>query len=191
METPGVTAKTIPALHSEHDFHETTFDNVHLPASSRLGEEGKGWDVVTAALHHERVGAAHYEMMQRALDRAVQILKERGQFNDPMVKARAASVWAATEAARVLTYKVVDQRVRKLPSSAMTSIVRVSMIRSNHDFANFVSTFLPDVPVHGPTMDGRVMLAFKWALGSGMASGAAEVQLNLISGRHLHLPKEG
>lgn len=188
--TPGITAKTIPALHSEHDFHETTFDNAHLPATARLGAEGKGWDVVTTLLHHERVGAAHYEMMQRALDRAVEILKERGQFSDPVVRTRAASVWAATEAARVLTYRIVDQRVKRMPPTAFTSIVRVSMIRSNHDFANFLTTFLPDVLVHGPSMDGRLMLAFKWALGSGMASGAAEVQLNLISGRHLHLPKE-
>jgi alkylation response protein AidB-like acyl-CoA dehydrogenase len=190
-KTPGMSFRTIKALYSQHDLHESTFDNVRVPASARLGEEGRGWDVVTAALHYERVGAAHYELSQRALERAVEILKERGQFDDPVVRAEAASAFAMTEAARALVYQVIDQRVKKQPPTAFTSVARVAMIRGNHAAMHFISNYVPDALVEGPTMDGRIMWAFKFALVSGIASGAAEVQLNLISGRHLRLPKEG
>jgi alkylation response protein AidB-like acyl-CoA dehydrogenase len=188
-KTPGITFKTIKGLHSANDFHESTFDNVRVPVSARLGEEGKGWDVVTAALHHERVGAAHHEMSLRGLERAVEILQERGEFDDPAVRAEAAKCFAHLEAARMLVYKVVDGRVKKQPPDAFTSVARVSMIRSNHMVINFITSYVPDTLVEGPTMDGRLMWVVKFGLASGIASGAMEVQLNLISGRYLRLPK--
>jgi alkylation response protein AidB-like acyl-CoA dehydrogenase len=186
-DTPGLNFKTIRALHSAHDFHESTFDNARVPESARLGEEGKGWDVVTAALHHERVGQAHYSLSGRALHRAVEILKERGRFDDPVVQAQAASCLAMLEAAKMLVYKVIDQRAKKQPPTALTSIARTAMIRSNHAVANFVTSYVPDALADGG--DGRIRCAYKFALASGIASGAAEVQLNLISGRYLGLPK--
>ncbi len=188
-KTPGITFRTIKGLHSNNDFHESTFDNVQVPASARLGEEGKGWDVVTAALHHERVGAAHYEMSSRGLDRAVEILTERGRFSDPVVRAQAASCHALVEASRILVYKVIDHRVRKQPPDAFTSIARVAMIRANHAVLNFITSYVPDTLIEGPSMDGRLQWVCKFALVSGIASGAMEVQLNLISGRYLRLPK--
>ena len=188
--TPGLTFKTIRALHSAHDFHESVFDNVRVPESMRMGQEGKGWDIVTAALHHERVGQAHYENSRRGLDRAVEILKEHGQFDDAVIQAQAASCVANLEAAKMLVYKVIDQRAKDQPLSALTSVARVAMIRSNHMVVNFISTYLPDAMTEGHGMDGRLQWVFKFNIASGLAAGAAEVQLNLISGRYLGLPKE-
>jgi alkylation response protein AidB-like acyl-CoA dehydrogenase len=187
VSTPGISLKSIKALHSGHDFHETTFDNVKLPESARLGEEGKGWEIVTAALHHERVGQAHYELSRRGLDRAVALLIERGRFGEPQVRAQAASCVAQLEAARLLVYKVIDQRAKKEPPSALTSLARIAMIRSNHAVANFITTYLPEELAEGG--DGRLQSTFKFALVSGIAAGAAEIQLNLIAGRQLGLPR--
>lgn len=186
-KTPGLTFKTIKALHSAHDFHESTFDNVRVPESARLGEEGRGWDVVTAALHHERVGQAHYSLSGRALNRAVEILKERGRWNDPVVQAQAASAHAMLEAARMLMYRVIDGRAKNEPPTAITSVTRTALIRSNHAVANFIATHVPDALTEEG--DGRIRWAFKFGIASGLAAGAAEVQLNLISGRYLELPK--
>lgn len=188
--TPGLSFKTIRALHSAHDFHETVLDNVRVPESMRMGQEGKGWDIVTAALHHERIGQAHYEHSRRGLDRAIEILKERGQFDDPVVQAQAASCVANLDAAKMLVYKVIDQRARQQPANALTSVARVAMIRSNHMVVNFICSFLPDVMAEGDGMDGRLQAVFKFNIASGIAAGATEVQLNLISGRYLGLPKE-
>jgi alkylation response protein AidB-like acyl-CoA dehydrogenase len=187
--TPGLTFKTIPGLYSAHDFHESTFDNVRVPESARLGEEGRGWELVTAALHHERVGQAHYENSQRGLLHAVELLKSSGRFDDPVVQAQAASCMAQLEAARLLVYRVIDQRARNQPPTALTSVARLAMIRSNHAVANFITSFLPEAMTEGESMDGRLQWVFKFALVSGIASGAAEVQQNLISGRYLGLPK--
>jgi hypothetical protein len=79
--------------------------------------------------------------------------------------------------------------VKKLPPSASTSIARYAMIRANHSVAHFITSFLPDACTEGG--DGRLQWAVKWSLPSGLASGAAEVQLNLVSSRYLELPREG
>ena len=87
----------------------------------------------------------------------------------------------------LLVYQVIDQRVRKLPPSTSTNIARLAMIRSNNAVANFIASYLPEELAESG--DGRLRWAFKFSMVSGIASGAAEIQMNLISGRHLGLPK--
>jgi len=188
MNLPGMTFKTIRGIHSAHDFHESVFDNVRATEAMRLGEEGRGWDIVRAVLNYERVGQAHYENAARGLARAVELLQERGEFDDAIVQAAAASVHAAIEAARVLTYKVIDQRARNQPPTEFTSIARFAMIRANQAVFNFICTYVPDVLAEGDSGDGRLQNVAKVTVSSGIAAGAAEVQLNLISAG-IGLPK--
>jgi len=188
VRSDGVTVKTIPAMQSAYDFHEITLADAHLPESARLGEEGNGWDIVRYILHHERVGLARYEYAQRALDYAVEILKERGRFDDPLVQAEAARCLAMTEAARLLAYVVVDSRVLDLPPSADTNISRFAMIQSDNAVASFVASYLPDALTEPG--DGRLRGHYKTGITSGIAAGAAEIQLNLIASQYLQLPRE-
>lgn len=186
LDTSGLTVRTIKALHMADDFHETTFDNVHVPFAAMLGEEGRGWDVVTTLMHHERVGQAHHELAARGLALAVEMLMERAAFPD-VVQAQAAVCQAEIDAARVLCYKVIDERVKRTPPNAITSMARVAMIRSLHSVANFIADNLP-----GELSDrghGRLRWVFKFAAAVGIAAGATEIQLNLIGERHLGMPR--
>lgn len=188
VRTPGVSVRTIAALQSAYDFHEINFDDVALPASARLGEEGKGWEIVRYVLHNERVGLARYEYARRALDHAVGVLKERDAFSGEIVQAEAARCLALTEAARLLAYVVIDGRVADEPPSAETSLARLAMIESDKAVANFVATHLPDALTEPG--DGRLRGHYKTGITSGIAAGAAEIQLNLIASDYLQLPKE-
>ncbi len=188
VRSPNLTLRTIPAMQSAYDFHECSFDDVHLPEGARLGEEGKGWEIVRYVLHHERVGLARYEYASRTLEYAVKVLKERGQFDSEVVQAQAASCLAMVEAARLLAYSVVDARVNDLPPSADTSLARYAMIQSDRAVGNFVTSYLTDALTEPG--DGRLRAHYKTAITSGIAAGAAEIQLNLISSGYLELPKE-
>ncbi len=42
MDTPGITVRQIPSVIGEGDIHEVFFDDVTVPATAMLGEEGKG-----------------------------------------------------------------------------------------------------------------------------------------------------
>jgi alkylation response protein AidB-like acyl-CoA dehydrogenase len=187
VRTPGLSLRTIPAMQSAYDFHESTFHNVLLAASARLGEEGAGWEIVRYVLHNERVGLARYEHAHRALEHAVELLQARGRFSSDAVRAEAANCLALVEAARLLAYAVIDARVEGLPPSADTSFARLAMIESDHAVTNFVASHLPDALTEPG--DGRLRAHYKTGITSGIAAGTAEIQLNLIAFQHLGLPK--
>lgn len=186
MDTPGIEVRSIPGVHSAHDFHEVFFTDMHLPADAMLGQEGEGWKIVQTIIHYERIGAARYEKSARTLDYIVSLLKARGQFDDPIVQADCAAALAAVEAARMLTYLVIDGRAKDTDPGANTYLARFAMIQSDHAVANLTSTYLPDLLAG---QDGHLRAQFNSAITAGIAAGAAEVQLNMISGRHLGLPR--
>jgi alkylation response protein AidB-like acyl-CoA dehydrogenase len=179
--------RPIAGVHSLYDFHEVFFTDARVPGEALLGEEGNGWTIVQTVIHFERIGAARYEKAGRALHHIVELLKQRGDFDDPVVQADCAIALAAVEAARLLTYQVIDGRVKDRDPGANTYIARYAMIQADHAVANLTSTYLPDLLVQGG--DGHLRAQFNSAITAGLAAGAAEVQLNMISGRYLQLPR--
>ncbi len=188
MDLPGITVRPIPSLLGEGDIHEVFFDNVVVPEGTMLGEEGQGASIIQFALGNERVGIARYELSRRTLDASVGRLKELGLWRDPHIRFRAGQALAACEAARVLVYRVADQRYRELPPSADASLARVAVVSADHAVANFALEFLPDafvgndLPILHPQHER--------AIASGIASGAAEIQLGIIASSYLQLSRE-
>jgi alkylation response protein AidB-like acyl-CoA dehydrogenase len=187
MKTPGILIRPIDSLAGEGDLHEVFFTDVFAPYDARLGDEGKGWSIVRAALHGERVGAARYEFARRAVHRAVAYLQERNRFGDAVVQSRAAHALAMGEAARVLVYKVVDHRVKGLPPTADTSLARYAMMQADRAAANFILDFAPEAAAE--EADPYLFMLFEKSITAGIAAGASEIQLNLISRDYLNLPQ--
>jgi len=186
METPGIEVREIPSVVGERYFHEVFFSGVRVPTSVRLGPEHEGWSVVTYALQYERVGAARYARAALTLDRLAEHARERGLLEDPLVINRLAEARALCEAARMLTYRVIDQRAHDLPPSTDTQIARVANTRADARVGELAVEILgADALESGSFADAN----FRLAMTAGVAVGATEVQLNLIAARHLGLPR--
>lgn len=56
LSLPGVTVRPITDLSGDSHFCEVFFDNVQLPPDALIGQEGGGWEQVTAELAFERSG---------------------------------------------------------------------------------------------------------------------------------------
>src|SRR6202021_534020 len=65
MEAPGIEVTVIRDLTGGELFCEVVFDNVRIPKSYLLGEEGRGWDVAMGTLANERVGTAGLSVSMR------------------------------------------------------------------------------------------------------------------------------
>ena len=186
VDTPGVEVREIPSVVGARYFHEVFFTDARVPASCLLGPEGEGWNVVSYALQYERVGAARYARAARTLDRLAEIAKERGLAGDPAMATKLAEARGVCEAARVLTYKVVDERAKGRPPSADTQLARVAGTRADMAVANLAVEILgEDALEYGSYADSN----FRLAMTAGVAVGATEVQLNLIASRFLGLPR--
>ena len=187
MASAGIQVKQIAALIGEGDIHELFFDDVFVPEQDRLGAEGQAWEIINYALQNERVGIPRYEFSRRTLDRAVARLKADGRWADPIVQDRAGRALMLCEAARMLVYKVVDGKAKGTPPDAYGSLARWAVVRADNGVNDFMTEFLPDGLLGA---DPLQQAHHQRAIAAGIASGAAEIQLNLTARRYLELPGE-
>lgn len=187
MRTPGIQVKLIPSLLGEGDIHEVFFDDVFVPAQERLGAEGQAWEIIQYLLQHERVGIPRYEFSRRILDRAVGQLKSLGRWGDPVVQEHAGRALAQCEAARALVYYVVDSEARGSRADAYASLARLAVVRADNAVSEFLTEFMPEGLLGA---DAVQQAHHQRAIAAGLASGAAEIQLNLAAQRWLELPRE-
>ncbi len=187
MDTPGVTVREIPSVVGDRYFHEVFFSDARVPIACRLGPEGEGWEVVGYALQFERVGAARYARAALTLDVLAERARSRGLLGDPTVQEKLGEARAVCEAARLLSYLVIDQRAHGLPPSADTNIARVAGTLAERAVSDLaLELFGTDALEYGSFADAQ----FRLAMTAGVAVGTTEVNLNLIASRVLGLPRE-
>ena len=187
MDTPGITVRQIPSLIGEGDIHEVFFDDVEVPVNQRFGEEGQAWEIIGFSLTNERLGIPRYHLARTALDRAVAMLKERNGWAGELVRVEAARCAALCEAARTANYAIVQKRVEGLAVGPESSSARYATVMAERAVCEFVVEYVPEA-----LADASPYLKMHHQRGivAGIASGAAEIQLNIIAGDVLELPRE-
>jgi alkylation response protein AidB-like acyl-CoA dehydrogenase len=186
MKTPGITVRQIPSIIGEGDIHEVFFDNVEVPSGAMLGREGQAWEIAKYSLSLERVGIPRFALATRMLHRAVDRLKKAGRFGHGAVE-QAAKARAACEAARFYSYGIIDQRRHGMQIGAEASLARFSTVMCERLVGEFVVEHVPEALAGG---DQLLLAHHQRAIVAGVASGAAEIQLNIIATEFLKLPRE-
>jgi acyl-CoA dehydrogenase len=105
------------------------FDDVRVPASQRLGEEGQGFRIAMETLDRSRpmIGALAVGIAQRALDESLGYARERKAFGAPIADLQAVQFMLADmakdiEASRLLTLQsawMVDQGMHASKQSSI------------------------------------------------------------------------
>ena len=110
----GLTIKPLRAM-INHATTEVFFDDLIIPASSLVGEEGKGFKYLLHSLNPERVliGAEAIGIGQNALHRATEYAKDREVFDRPIgqnqsIQHPLAKSWMELEAAFLMTMKAAS-----------------------------------------------------------------------------------
>ena len=186
METAGITVRQIPSIIGEGDIHEVFLDDVKVPATAMLGQEGQAWSIVREALSLERVGIPRFALASRMLHRAVALLKREQRFAQSAID-QAARALAACEAARLGSYNIIDQRSHGQIPGPEASATRFGTVNAERLVAEFVVEHVPDALAGA---DGMLLAHHQRGIVAGIASGAAEIQLNLIATEVLELPRE-
>jgi alkylation response protein AidB-like acyl-CoA dehydrogenase len=120
-DTPGFNPKPIHGKLGLRscDTAEIALDDVVVPASALLGQEGDGIKVALSALDDGRMSlaASCTGLAQAAVDAMTSYAKQREQFGRPiagfqLVQELIADSATETEAARLMTWRVADLKAR-------------------------------------------------------------------------------
>lgn len=178
VETPGVTITEIPSIFSEGAFNQCVFQDVRVPEAWRLGPENGGWPIIRQLLVNERVGVARFRRAGQTLDRLATMAGEQGLLDDPVVIEALARAQAGCDAARVLIWRVVDEKAKGDAPGLNAYVYRVATVRAER----LVYDACMAVEGAGGLIKGSFgAIQFGHALASGVATGTTEMQLNLIA----------
>ena len=187
MGLPGIEVREIDTLLGEHYFHEVFLENLRVPASCRLGDENDGWGVAMYALQYERVGLPRYARSMRLLERLAEDAMARGRLAEPSLDGALRHARALCAAARILYYRVVDQRVRGGPPTADSNVARVALTMADRAVGDLaLEVWGSEAFAYGSPGDAH----FRAAMPAGIATGTTEIQLGLVAERLLGLPRE-
>jgi alkylation response protein AidB-like acyl-CoA dehydrogenase len=109
LSTPGITVQPIVDLAGGHDFNEVFLDDVLVPDSMRVGDEGNGWRQVTAELSLERSGPERYLSSFALL---IELIRVTGANPNPSTKALigrlTAELWTLRQMSRSTAAKLAS-----------------------------------------------------------------------------------
>jgi alkylation response protein AidB-like acyl-CoA dehydrogenase len=186
-DAEGFEINKIPAVVGDHAFHELVFTDMRVPVEARLGEEDKGWSVVREALAYERVGAPRYARAAYILDQLVAWAEANNLELTPVTIERIGAARAACEAARLLAYRVIDERSLGLPPSPNVYLARAAMVQAERAVGAVSGELMADEGlIAGSIADEQL----RKSMVAGVAAGTYEMQLNTIAQLALNLPRE-
>ena len=198
----GITAFIVPAdtpgySHGTHEFKlgvnasgttELAFENMRIPASQRLGEDGEGFKVAMATLDGGRIGIAAQAVgiAQGAFEEALRYSQERKQFGQSLSEFQAIQFYLADmatelDAGRLLTWKAAwtkDRQKRYTLEAAQAKLFTSEMAQRVTNKA---------LQIHGGygyTKEYNVERYFRDARITEIYEGTSEVQRLVIS-RHV------
>jgi alkylation response protein AidB-like acyl-CoA dehydrogenase len=183
MDLPGIEVREIPSVLGSHAIHEVFFSDVHVPVDCRLGEENEGWPLIRKVLANERIGAARFERASRVIFAGV-AASGGGVPRDPVTAGHAL---ATAQAARMLAYAAVQDRIDGRDDTGSASTSRVASIAAERAATQtLVGEYGEDSDQAGSLADDQ----FTVSMPVSITAGTLEVQLDLVARLALGLPRE-
>jgi len=186
MNQPGVEVRPIEQLTGGSEFNEVFFDGARTARDLVVGEVGGGWATAMRTLEFERGAATLGQQVgfRRELDALVELARETGALDDPLLRERLARARLGLEVMRAHALRTVGS-----PKDASVSkLVWATWHRSLGELAMDVLGAAGLVAPGGSLDEWQRLYLFSRA--DTIYGGSNEIQRNIIAERVLGLPRE-
>jgi alkylation response protein AidB-like acyl-CoA dehydrogenase len=190
MKQPGVEVRPIEQLTGTSEFNEVFFDDAHTAADLVVGDVGDGWRVAMGTLAFERGVATLGQQVgfRRELDALVQLARDNGAIDDPVVRDRLTRSFVRLEVMRA-------HALRTLQSGGVAgteaSVAKLLWAHWHRDLGELA------MQIRGPAgmveHDGELdpwQRLYLFSRADTIYGGSDEVQRTIIAERELGLPRE-
>lgn len=195
MKSAGVEVRPLREAAGGHHFAEVFFDDVEVPVSNRVGEEGEGWSIMRTSLGHERATAflADEFRYRGTVDKVFSLAIEQGYAQDSLVRQELAAVETGVRTIATNSARALDAVLRKEDPGAVASINRLVKSEFEQRLHRLALRLTGTGLVLGNRSDGAVEKG-RWSYGYLMSrattigAGTSEIQRNTIAESVLGLP---
>jgi 3-oxocholest-4-en-26-oyl-CoA dehydrogenase alpha subunit len=130
MDTPGIKVVPIHVM-GESNINQVFYEDVRVPATTRIGEENEGWKLITNQLNHERVTLCSSGVIERPLGEVrewatqTRLPDGRRVIDQEWVQLSLARVHARLEFLRLINWKIAWASTQKSLHPADASATKV------------------------------------------------------------------
>jgi alkylation response protein AidB-like acyl-CoA dehydrogenase len=194
MRQPGVTVRPIRQLTGTSEFNEVFFDGARTDADLVLGEPGQGWKVARYLLGVERGAATFGQQIQFRREFDDIVAQARRGRPDPALREKIARAWAGLEVLRACAVDTLAAADR--PGSgtgAEASVMKLLWARWHQalgELAMEVAGARALVASAAPYELDAWQRLYLFSRADTIYGGSDEIQLGIIAGRALGLPRE-
>lgn len=198
MKAAGVTTRPIRQIQGDEEFAEIFLDEVRIPVSERVGEEGAGWQVAQATLASER-GLTLMELsyrMRGAMDRLAELIRTSGRESDAGVLRDFGRLGARVDSVCALADAYLQKRIDHTENLGDAALVKLGYSRCLRDWADLglrlggMGSQYREPITFGDLNSGNWMADFMNSYAWTIAGGSDEVQRNIIAERMLGMARE-
>jgi alkylation response protein AidB-like acyl-CoA dehydrogenase len=188
MEQDAVEVRPLRQITGEAEFNELFFEDARIPDENVIGGVGNGWTVAITTLMHERagIGAASAVSVSIALGQLVDLARERGVADDPVVRQRIAQLHIESEALRLNSWRGLTQIMKTGAPGPEGSLPKWQWSDLNQAVTELAMEIRGD---EGPARDSEWTYRFLRARANSIEGGTTEILKNIIAERVLGLPK--
>jgi alkylation response protein AidB-like acyl-CoA dehydrogenase len=188
MEQDAVQVRPLRQITGEAEFNELFMEEAAIPDENVIGGVGNGWAVAITTLMHERagIGAASAISVKIALGQLVELAKERGVADDPIVRQRIAQLEIEAEALRLNAWRGLTQIMRHGVPGPEGSLPKLQWASVNQGLTELAMEIRGD---DGLLRDSEWTYRFLRARANSIEGGTTEILKNVVAERVLGLPK--
>jgi alkylation response protein AidB-like acyl-CoA dehydrogenase len=188
MDQPGVEVRPLRQITGEAEFNEIFMEEAEIPDENVIGEVGGGWQVAITTLMFERagLGAAAVLGLKRTLEDLVELVREKGLEDDPIIRQKIARLHTGIEAMRLGGLRALTMTMKTGIPGPEGSLGKWQWAKYNQELTELASEV---AGAEGVTVGTEVSYRFLRSRANSIEGGTTEVLQNIIAERVLGLPK--
>jgi alkylation response protein AidB-like acyl-CoA dehydrogenase len=188
MEQDEVQVRPLRQITGDPEFNELFIEEARIPDENVVGGVGNGWAVAITTLMNERagLGAGAAASVRIALGELMELARERGLADDPVIRQRIGQLYIEAEALRLNSWRGLTQIMKKGQPGPEGSLPKWQWAEANQGLTELAMDIRGE---EGPVSDSEWTYRFLRARGNSIEGGTTEILKNIIAERVLGLPK--
>jgi len=197
LDQPGVEIRPIIQLTGDSEFNEVFFTDARTDADLVVGAPGDGWRVAMGTLTFERGVSTLGQQIRyaRELSGIVELAKQTGASEDPLIRERLTRAWAGLQTMRSYAMATMDIGQHRSLAGDMgggqDNVSKLLWANWHRDLGELAMDVQGKAGLYAP--DGEFdewQRLFLFSRADTIYGGSNEIQRNIIAERVLGLPRE-